>query len=99
MKKQTKIQLITGWYVGLLQHLCLAKGVWCPVSGGQSQQNHLEGAADAAGAVLTKKSYKVLEVTVISMLSVRRDALLSELLSHSHQVSGVWVAKTAWPTP
>lgn len=45
------------------------------------------------------KSSKVLEVRVISMHSFRRDAFLSELLRHSHQVSGVWVAKTARPAP
>lgn len=41
-----------------------------------------------------KDTQKVLEVSVIFMLSVCHDAFLSELLSHSHQVSGVWVAKT-----
>lgn len=41
-----------------------------------------------------RKSFKVLEESVVFVLSVRRDAFLSELLGHSHQVSGVWVAKT-----
>lgn len=40
------------------------------------------------------KSHKVLEESVMFLLSVRRNALLSELFRHSHQVSGVWVSKT-----
>lgn len=42
----------------------------------------------------TTRTLKVLEVLFIFRLSVRRDAFLSELLCHSHQVSGVWVAET-----
>lgn len=39
------------------------------------------------------ESYNALEESCRG-LSVRRDAFLSELLGHSHQVGGVWVAKT-----
>lgn len=41
-----------------------------------------------------RKSYKILEEPVTFLPSVRCDALLSELLCHSHQVRGVRIAET-----
>lgn len=90
--EQTREQLLN-WF-----------GLWCSikhlpdegvvlshlVKDGQSQSTTCSGALSVEKT--PRKSHKVLEVTF--MLSVSRDALLSEFLCHSHQVSGVWVSKT-----
>lgn len=65
-----------------------------PLMDGQSQSTTWSRVMSTARTKTLGKSHKVLEESVTFMLSVRRDAFLSELLCHSYQVSGVWVAKT-----
>lgn len=78
----------------LLQHLT-------PVCWGPCHQPSFKGRAVSVhnlepSQVYLKDIQEVLQSLgrVVLMFSVCRDAFLSELLRHSHQVSGVWVTKT-----
>lgn len=93
-EKQTNKGTTSGVMWALLQHLT-------PVCWGPRLQPSFKGRAVSEhnlepSQVHCKDTRDVLQSLgrVIFMLSVRRDAFLSELLCHSHQVSGVWVAKT-----
>lgn len=73
---------------------CLLRASSSAILSGTGSLRAQPGAESRPPQGHSESPTKVLEESVISMLSVRRDAFLSELLCHSHQVSGVWVAKT-----
>lgn len=78
----------------LLQHLtpvCWGPGLQSSIMGREVSVHNLEPCQ-----VYLKDIREVLQSLgrAVLVFSVCRDAFLSELLCHSHQVSGVWVTKT-----